>query len=77
MRTGQIVRFRPASPVARDWKIPPESLGTVVCSYELLARFRARKERIDVSFARGLTLWGRPAEDFEIIPEDSDPAKAS
>ena len=73
MRSGQKVRVRPTSPVAREWRIPPGSLGTVVCSYELMAG-RARRERVDVRFSPGPMIWGSPAEEYEVIGESAEHA---
>lgn len=72
MKTGQVVRIRTASSVARDWKIPPDARGTVVCSYETLSRNRVIEERLDVRFTPRLMVWGTPAHCFEIVEELAD-----
>jgi hypothetical protein len=77
MRTGQLVRVRPASPVARDWKIPPEMLGTIICSYQIVARDCPHLERLDVRFEPGIMVWGRPADDFEVIADAGPSSKLS
>jgi hypothetical protein len=72
MKSGQMVRVKLTSTVARECKIAPGSMGTVVCSYEIVARECRNSERIDVRFGKGVMVWGRPAADYEAIPEKSD-----
>jgi hypothetical protein len=66
---GQKVRVRPASPVARGWKIPNEAEGTVLCRYRLLNSRTGAAERLDVRFSPRLVIWGAPAVEFEAIGE--------
>ncbi len=67
MGTAQRVRVRPASGIARDWDIPPEATGTVICRYRLLAGAASAPERLDVSFSKQTVIWGGRADDFEVI----------
>lgn len=70
MITGQRVRVRTSSHVARDWKIPSDSQGVVVCSYRLFTRGRIGQERLDVRFTPNTMIWGRPADGFELVDDD-------
>jgi hypothetical protein len=67
--TGQQVRLRATSPLARQWNIAPEAEGTVICCYELLGRAAGAPERLDVRFGPRKVLWGAPAIEFEPIGE--------
>jgi hypothetical protein len=67
MKVGQRVRFKSTS-AARNWKIPEDAQGTVMCSCRLLTSNRAtRADRLDVRFTPQLVIWGGAAEDFEEI----------
>ena len=70
MKTGQIVRFRKDSRVSELVAIPREALGTVVCSYRVLANRPNAPERIDVDFKSYGILWGQPADAFEATADD-------
>jgi hypothetical protein len=67
MNVGQKVRVRPASRVARDWKIPRDAQGTVICKYRLLKESQAAPDRLDVRFSPRIVVWGAPEEAFEEI----------
>jgi hypothetical protein len=64
---GQRIRLRRSSRLAREWNIPPESEGMLICRYRILARSVLASERFDVRFGSRLTLWGVPAAEFETI----------
>ncbi|MGD0188947.1 MAG: hypothetical protein ABSC25_27415 [Roseiarcus sp.] len=72
MKVGQRVRFKSTSVAARHWNIPPDAQGTVTCSYRMLARDRAKAERVDVRFTPQVVIWGGVAEDFEEVSDISD-----
>jgi hypothetical protein len=67
MTPGQRVRVRPASRIAQNHDAPAEAHGVVVCSYRVRSR-----ERVDVRLTSHTTLWGAPADEFEIV---EDPAE--
>jgi hypothetical protein len=71
MVIGQRIRLRPQSRLAREWNIPPDTEGTLICRYQILARDLA-PDRLDVRFNARLVVWGAPAVEFEAI-EDSQP----
>jgi hypothetical protein len=71
MITGQRIRLRPQSRLAREWNIPNNAEGTLICRYQILARDFA-PDRLDVRFNSRLVVWGAPAAEFEPI-EDSQP----
>jgi hypothetical protein len=67
MNPGQKVRVRPTSSVARDWNIPREAQGTVICRYRVLKDAQTAPDRLDVRFSRRLFVWGAPDREFEAI----------
>lgn len=67
--TGQHVRLRTSSPLAREWNIPPGAEGTVICRYHILARRSIAPERMDVRFGPHKVVWGAPAMEFEQVGE--------
>ncbi len=69
MKTGQRVRLRAASPIARRDRSAAEAVGTVLCSYKVRAR-GGFPERVDVRFSSNSVLWGVAANEFETV-EDS------
>lgn len=69
MKTGQRVRLRAASPIARRDASARDAVGTVICSYKVRARVGS-PERVDVKFASNTVMWGVAANEFETI-EDS------
>jgi hypothetical protein len=66
---GQRIRLRPASRLAREWDIPPQAEGTLICRYHLTRAFPA-PERLDVRFGPKLVVWGAPAGEFELVGSD-------
>lgn len=68
MRTGQRVRIRAASPIAKRDELSPETVGTVMCSYKVRSRPGA-PERLDVRFSGDTILWGVAAEEFEPVED--------
>lgn len=77
MRTGQQVRIRPASPLARRFQLNARDCGVVLCQYSVLARGTRAPERLDVRLPSGLIAWGVPADAFEAIEDASQIQKAS
>jgi hypothetical protein len=71
MHAGQKVRVKPASRIARDWNIPREALGTVICRYRLLKDKTVAPDRLDVRFSPKLVVWGAPDKEFEVVAERS------
>lgn len=69
MKTGQRVRLRAASPIAKRDELAPGAVGTVICSYMVRAR-AGSPERVDVKFSQNTIMWGVAANEFETI-EDS------
>jgi hypothetical protein len=67
MIAGQRMRLRRSSRLAREWNIPPEAEGTLICHYRTLARGFATPDRLDVRFSPRLVVWGAPAVEFETI----------
>ena len=67
MRKGQRIRLRHASLAAREWGIPPEAEGTVLCEYRVLADRTGAGERVDVRFNSKVIVWGAPAREFEPV----------
>lgn len=65
----QRIRLRPSSPLAREWNLPPDAEGTVICRYRILARRSLDADRLDVRFGPRLVVWGAPAVEFEAIDE--------
>jgi hypothetical protein len=73
MNVGQTVRVRPASQVARDWKIPSDAQGIVTRKYRLLNESLSASNRLDVRFSPTLMVWAASEEAFEAIePHKSD-----
>jgi hypothetical protein len=61
MRTGQRVRLKALPKVAEALKLKTQTMGTVLCIYEVGKRPCARSVRLDSQ----VTLWGVAAEAFE------------
>jgi hypothetical protein len=68
MSTGERIRLRPQSRLAREWSIPDSTEGTLICRYQILARDLA-PDRLDVRFNSRLVVWGAPAAEFETIDD--------
>ncbi len=66
MNSGQIVRIKPASPIAVDAGITGDAAGEVLCSYYRTTGPEGEIERLDVRFDDGLVLWGVPASEFVV-----------
>jgi hypothetical protein len=73
--TTQRIRLRPSSPLAREWNIPPDAEGTVICRYRILARRSLDADRLDVRFGPRTVVWGAPAVEFEAIPDGQASAR--
>jgi hypothetical protein len=68
MDVGQQVRVNPASSVAKQWNIPREARGTVICRYRVERESSAAPDRLEVQFTPRLILWGAPDREFEPVP---------
>jgi hypothetical protein len=69
MKTGQKIRLRSSSRGGLEWRIPRESVGTVICCYQVFAGSPRASDRVDVQFNPETIVWGAPAREFEEIPE--------
>jgi hypothetical protein len=67
MGSVERVRIKPSSAIGRDWQLPPDAEGTVICRYRLTTRCATRVERLDVKFAGERMIWGGPADEFEVV----------
>ena len=76
MQKGERIRLRPASPGAREWRLPREAEGTVLCHYRVFAGRPGATDRMDVHFAPEIVIWGAPATEFEPITESSGASKS-
>ena len=65
----QRIRLRPSSPLAREWNIPPDAEGTVICRYRILARRSLDADGLDVRFGPRMVVWAVPAVEFEAIAD--------
>ena len=75
MHQGDRVRFRAGSSVPAGWKVPANSTGTVLATYDLLARLKPpARECIDVALGHDLILWGLRADQFEVL-SNNEPAQ--
>ena len=74
MRKGERIRLRPASPGAREWSLPREAEGTVLCHYRVFAGRPGASDRMDVRFSPKTVIWGAPATEFEPVPEGPEPS---
>jgi hypothetical protein len=72
MQKGERIRLRPASPGAREWRVPHEAEGTVLCRYRVFAGRPGASDRVDVCFSPETVIWGAPAAEFELVPEGSE-----
>jgi hypothetical protein len=72
MKTGQIVRIKPASPIAIAWGIHTDAAGEVLCTYQSGAGKRTCGDMVDVRFASNVTIWGAPAGEFETLTEATE-----
>lgn len=70
MKTGQRVRVRAASPIAKRDNLAPDAVGTVICCYTVRAR-GSSPERIDVKFSGNTVMWGVAADEFEAVEESA------
>lgn len=74
MRAGQRVFIKPASSLAREWRLAPRTEGVVLCAYEVLGRFSTRRQRVDVRFSPGVIAWGISPDEIEPAPGGRDEA---
>ena len=70
MHAGQKVRFKAASPLSLQLKIPREAQGAVLCRYRLL-RGETEAHRLDVRFGPQLVVWGAPDDQFETVDDET------
>ena len=70
MQAGQKVRFKAASPLSIELKIPREAQGAVLCRYRLL-RGDNDAHRLDVRFGPTLVVWGAPDDQFETVEDEA------
>jgi len=68
MRAGQRVYIKPASTLAREWRLPPRTEGVVLCAYEVLGGFSTNRERVDVRLSAGDVAWGISTDQIEPAP---------
>lgn len=68
MQTMQKVRFKAASPLSRELRIPVEAQGAVICRYRLL-RGASSGHKLDVRFGPDLVVWGAPDDQFEPVED--------
>lgn len=68
MKTGQRVRLKSASPIAKRDDLRPDAVGTVICCYTVRGRAGA-PERLDVKFSGNTIMWGVAAHEFEAVEE--------
>jgi len=77
MEKGERIRLRPASPGAREWGLPREAEGTVLCHYRVFAGRPGASDRMDVRFVNQNTvIWGAPATAFEPIGDGGRASEA-
>jgi hypothetical protein len=76
MRKGERIRLRPASPGAREWRLPREAEGTVLCHYRVFAGRPGASDRMDVCFSPETVIWGAPATEFEPVAESPDASES-
>ena len=70
MHQGDRVRFRAGSTVPAGMKVPANSTGTVLASYDLLARLRPpARQCVDIALGHDLILWGLRADQLEVLTE--------
>ena len=74
MRAGQRVYIKPASALAREWRLAPRTEGVVLCAYEVLGGFSANRKRVDVRLSPGVVAWGISADQIEPAPGGRDEA---
>ncbi len=65
MRTGQRVRLKTLPKVAEALKLHTQTMGAVLCIYEVARRPRSRSVFLDVRLDSQVTLWGVAADAFE------------
>jgi hypothetical protein len=76
MNQGDRVRIRPGSAVPEGWKVPAGATGTVLTSYNLLARLRPpTRECVDLDLGAHQILWGLRADQLELLPAEVHPSK--
>lgn len=64
------VLFRPGSRLPVALGIPADTVGTVICKYNISHPAVGCRERIDVRFESGQVAWGVPSLEF-ILSESS------
>ena len=53
------IRLRPSSRGALEWRISAETVGTVICRYQVHSGSPRAAERVDVQFNPKTIVWGR------------------
>ena len=71
MRKGQRIRIRNASLAAREWGVPMDAEGEVICQYRVLADRTGHCDRVDVRFNGKTIIWGAPVKEFELVAESA------
>ncbi len=70
MRKGERIRCRQPSLAEREWGVPGDAEGTVLCQYRLLSNRMGAEERVDVRFGASRVVWGAPAKEFVPVSEN-------
>jgi hypothetical protein len=69
MRKGERIRCRRPVLAEREWGVPGDAEGTVLCQYRLLSEKMGAEERVDVLFGSARVVWGAPANEFVRVAE--------
>ncbi len=68
MDRGDRVKFKSGSKARHNWLVGDEMAGTIIARYRNPRR--PGPERLDVSFGRGIVVWGERASEFEQTQAD-------
>ncbi len=64
MTKGERIRCRRPFLAEREWGVPGDSEGTVICQYNLLSHRMGAEVLVDVRFGDIRVVWGAPAREF-------------
>ena len=71
MRKGQRIRLRNATLAAREWGLPGDAEGEILCLYRVHADRSGDGDRVDVRFNKQTIVWGAPAREFIAVAESA------
>jgi hypothetical protein len=69
LHKGQLLRPVHPAVAEREWGVPGDAVGTVLCAYHMTFECQGPTHRVDVRFGPRKVVWGAPADQFAPLPD--------